>query len=136
MYKPKHTVEWHSTYCQLDWKKPFVEHSVLEFCGTPSTYLQIPSGIISKWLSAALNTSSSCSLPIPAGMPLKSIWLLLMKSLLSARSLHKDAYKWQGETTYKLTIVIVVTSTETNFNSFSCGIIDIFNEDQNTNLIS
>ena len=30
--------------------------------------------IISRLLFAALNTSSSCSLPIPAGMPLKSTW--------------------------------------------------------------
>ena len=59
--------------------------------------LQMPSGIISRQLSAALNTSSSLSFPMPAGIPLKSTWLLLMKSLRSRSSLHSEPCKRMRE---------------------------------------
>ena len=58
-----------------------------------ANHLQIPSGIVSRLLLDALNTSRSRSLPIPAGIPEKSIWLLFKYNLRRHTSLHRLAWK-------------------------------------------
>ena len=53
-------------------------------------YLQTPSGIVSRLLLAMLKISRLCILPMLAGIPLKSIWLLLTYSLRRLVSRHSE----------------------------------------------
>lgn len=58
---------------------------------TQCTHLQSPSGIISRTLLAAENTSKLPSFPIPDGIPSKSNLLSSTWSLRKFCSLHNDA---------------------------------------------